>query len=168
MALPRLEVLAFLGALLLQGAYVLFYDAFKSYVYSGDSNNTGSVIEALDERVVEVREFLSADCDGPPARLWHVVPTPGPAQCLALRPQMQKPGKKRGEPESASPLLYGRVSCDMLRHADGGFVDICSDEDCSEEGCQRISIVPEGECGSSFTGFAGASWRCIQSSDMPK
>ncbi|CAE7443359.1 unnamed protein product [Symbiodinium microadriaticum] len=162
MALLRLEVLAFVSALLLQGVYVQFYDIFATS--SGPANITASDAEA--EVAVEVREFLSADCDGPPARLWHVVPF-NPA-CMALRPQMQKPGKTSHEALASAPMLYGRVSCDTLRDAEGGFVEICSDEDCSEEGCQRVSVVPEGECGTSFTGFAGASWRCIKSTDIPK
>ncbi|CAE7500502.1 unnamed protein product [Symbiodinium sp. CCMP2456] len=163
MALPRLEVLVFVSALLLQGVYVQFYDIFATSSGSGPANITASAAEA--EVAVEVREFLSADCDGPPARLWHVVPF---TACMALRPQMQKPGKTSHEALASAPMLYGRVSCDTLRDAEGGFVEICSDEDCSEEGCQRVSVVPEGECGTSFTGFAGASWRCIKSTDIPK
>mmetsp|Transcript_4021 Transcript_4021/g.9443 ORF Transcript_4021/g.9443 Transcript_4021/m.9443 type:complete len:162 (-) Transcript_4021:23-508(-) len=161
MALLRLEVLVFVSALLLQGVYVQFCNIFANS-FSGPANITASAL-AETEAVVEVREFLSPDCDGPPARLWHVVPF---SACMALRPQMQMPGSSHEV--SASAPFYGRVSCDTLRDAEGGYVEICSDEDCSEEGCQRVSVVPEGECGTSFTGFAGASWRCIKSTDMPK
>ncbi|CAE7197096.1 unnamed protein product, partial [Symbiodinium pilosum] len=126
-------------------AYMQFYDAFAHYFSSGGGKDAESAdVETEPEDVVEVREFMSADCDGPPARLWHVALSPsGHAQCLALRPQMQRPGQSGREGESTAPMMYGRVSCDMLRHAEGGFVDLCSDDECSEPGCQRFGIVPE-------------------------
>ncbi|CAE8732620.1 unnamed protein product, partial [Polarella glacialis] len=63
--------------------------------------------------------------------------------------------------------LFGRVSCDSLMHEEGGYVELCADEGCSEEGCAKVFVVPEGKCGSSFTGFAAASWRCVSASDVP-
>uniref|UniRef100_A0A7S2J491 Uncharacterized protein n=1 Tax=Alexandrium andersonii TaxID=327968 RepID=A0A7S2J491_9DINO len=109
---------------------------------------------------VEVREFLASGCEGPPARLWHIRPSE-PGACLSLRPKMSTPGAGRGAHSFGPEVLYGRVTCADLRRPEGGFVELCSSEGCQKEGCVRIPVMGEGECGGSFTGFAAASWRCV-------
>eukprot|EP00930_Biecheleria_cincta_P020593 TRINITY_DN15458_c0_g1_i1.p1 TRINITY_DN15458_c0_g1~~TRINITY_DN15458_c0_g1_i1.p1 ORF type:complete len:158 (+),score=31.45 TRINITY_DN15458_c0_g1_i1:84-557(+) len=149
----RPELLAVLGALVAQATTSL--------------EGTAAVERASDEPedVVEIKEFLSGDCEGPPARLWHIQPGSS-MQCLNLRPRMATPGQAAVKVSGQD--LYGRVSCSSLREPEGGFLELCSDRSCSQEGCQKVSIVQEGSCGFSFTGFAAASWRCIKASEMPE
>ena len=66
--------------------------------------------EAMRE-AVQVNEYLSADCEGPVARQWHIRPA-SRGECLALRPRMSTPsGAGRGAHSVANEVLFGRVSC---------------------------------------------------------
>eukprot|EP00927_Polykrikos_kofoidii_P018291 TRINITY_DN18458_c0_g1_i2.p1 TRINITY_DN18458_c0_g1~~TRINITY_DN18458_c0_g1_i2.p1 ORF type:complete len:219 (-),score=43.53 TRINITY_DN18458_c0_g1_i2:54-710(-) len=111
---------------------------------------------------VEVKEFLGARCEGPAARVWHIPPAPV-GTCLNLRPRMTKPGEGgRTQAQSvAQETLFGRVSCSEMRREGGGFVEICSSASCDPASCFRVGVVKEGSCGTSFTGFAAATWRCV-------
>lgn len=122
--------------------------------------------------VVEVREFLSGGCQDPPSRVWYIrPPEPGAAStCMRMRPKMVTPGPAgRGAHSMAPEVLYGRVSCGDLRRPGpdgGGFLELCETDDCEPDRCMRINVVEEGACGTSFTGFAAASWRCVPASSV--
>eukprot|EP00435_Cladocopium_sp_Y103_P072123 s72_g39.t1 len=155
----RLEILILVAAVLIQLFYVQIYEFLISMKNQSPAKP--------QTEIIEVSEFHSSTCEGPPARVWLIRPGPteGPpghsedAPCISIRPEMKVPGAAGAG--AVAEQLYGRVSCDTLRHEEGGFLDLCSDESCSEAGCQRIPSVGEGECGTSFLGFAAASWRCI-------
>eukprot|EP00434_Breviolum_minutum_P011499 symbB.v1.2.010138.t1/scaffold618.1/size180184/15 len=153
----RLEIAILVAAVVIQLFYSKIYDKLISTTTKGTAH-----LEPRTE-IIEVSEFHSPACEGPPARVWLIRP---PRQesgedtpCISIRPEMKIPGKS--DAATAGEQLYGRVSCATLRHEDGGFLDLCSDESCNEAGCQRLPSVGEGECGTSFLGFAAASWRCI-------
>eukprot|EP00928_Gymnodinium_smaydae_P019578 TRINITY_DN17521_c0_g1_i1.p3 TRINITY_DN17521_c0_g1~~TRINITY_DN17521_c0_g1_i1.p3 ORF type:complete len:208 (-),score=47.52 TRINITY_DN17521_c0_g1_i1:159-782(-) len=111
-----------------------------------------------EEEVVEVTEYLSSACEGPPARIWHLRPA-APGTCLTLQPRMRTPIKGGGGRETlADRVLHGRVSCAELRR---GSVEICRDSTCDASTCQRVGVTGEGQCGFSFAGFAAATWRCV-------
>ena len=123
MMLPRLEIMVLALAVVVQLLYVQFYDAFMNW--SGHVN--GTLVEE-HQVVVEVKEFLSPDCDGPPARVWHIPPA---STCISVSPPAL----------GGSAALFGRVSCESLRDEDGGFVELCSEDSCSEEGCHRLGLL---------------------------
>lgn len=112
------------------------------------------------KEMVEIREFLTHDCDSPAARVWHVH-LEEPGACLSLRPRLSQPGGARTQ-EVASTTLYGRVSCEGLR---AGTLELCYSSSCQD--CTEVPVKPEGECGSSFIGYAAASWRCVPEADDP-
>mmetsp|Transcript_17900 Transcript_17900/g.31390 ORF Transcript_17900/g.31390 Transcript_17900/m.31390 type:complete len:161 (+) Transcript_17900:101-583(+) len=156
----RWELFALLVAILAQVLYMQFYDAFLGTEDAKPAEATKVGEGSLVRDVLEVQEFLSADCEGPAARLWHLRPG-SDMQCLNLRPRMKAPGSSG---TSIAQALYGRASCESLRQ---GYVELCSEEGCSADGCKKVGVVEEGACGMSFTGFAAASWRCISESDIP-
>merc|ERR1712183_1177814 len=110
---------------------------------------------------VEVSEYLARGCDGPPARVWHIDQRI-PGSCISLRPKMTAPNTGKGAAQHLGPqVLYGHVSCEILRNRSAGFIELCQDETCDPSGCQRVGLMPEGQCGFSFRGFAASSWRCV-------
>ncbi|CAE8706212.1 unnamed protein product [Polarella glacialis] len=87
-AVPRYELLVTVVALVVQAIYGQLYDAYSSgmsEVFSlarlalwgdGVGELQTSAGSADSELVMQVSEFLSGDCQGPPARLWHLRPGP--------------------------------------------------------------------------------------------
>eukprot|EP00929_Paragymnodinium_shiwhaense_P016873 TRINITY_DN125563_c0_g1_i1.p1 TRINITY_DN125563_c0_g1~~TRINITY_DN125563_c0_g1_i1.p1 ORF type:complete len:196 (+),score=39.83 TRINITY_DN125563_c0_g1_i1:91-678(+) len=125
----------------------------------------------LQQHIIEVKEYLSSGCEGPPARVWRVPLTSDPSSCLKLRPQLAVPGSDGSSGEGggggggasagvAAVVLHARASCEEMRNSDGGSIELCTDDTCGQ--CERMGVVREGECGASLIGFPAASWRCLQ------
>mmetsp|Transcript_84974 Transcript_84974/g.168673 ORF Transcript_84974/g.168673 Transcript_84974/m.168673 type:complete len:193 (+) Transcript_84974:89-667(+) len=126
-----------------------------------DRATNAPVAEEADAvQAVEVHEFLSETCEGPAARFWRIEPST-PGTCLTIRPKMLTPGAGGNSRGLTPEVFHGRISCEELRRPNGGFIELCGDAACAPERCIRIPVMPEGRCGSSFTGFAGATWRCV-------
>ena len=117
----RLEIAILVAAVVIQLFYSKIYDQLISTTTKGTAH-----LEPRTE-IIEVSEFHSPACEGPPARVWLIRP---PRQesgedtpCISIRPEMKIPGKS--DAATAGEQLYGRVSCATLRHEDGGFLDLC-------------------------------------------
>ena len=118
----RLEILILVAAILIQLFYVHIYELFISLKGQSPAKPRADIIE--------VSEFHSSNCEGPPARVWLIRPGPPghseDAPCISIRPEMKVPGQAAGTAGAAAvEQLYGRVSCDTLRHEEGGFLDLC-------------------------------------------
>ena len=118
----RYELLVLGSALLIQFLYMHFYESHSSTSVSQAApgvEKDGSSVQGASEtqlpELIEVNEYLSADCHGPPARVWRippvtkVVPSGKGAEaelpCIAIRPQMTAPGESASR--TLAENLYG-------------------------------------------------------------
>eukprot|EP00933_Yihiella_yeosuensis_P082379 TRINITY_DN9622_c0_g2_i1.p1 TRINITY_DN9622_c0_g2~~TRINITY_DN9622_c0_g2_i1.p1 ORF type:complete len:167 (-),score=27.09 TRINITY_DN9622_c0_g2_i1:76-576(-) len=166
--MARFELVALVAAIALQVIYTNLYDSFFSSKALKESEQKTSDLSSRTtptRDLVEVHEFLDSSCEGPAARVWKFMPGP-PGSCTSLRPRFTLPGSEAETRDVSSQALYGRVSCASLKHEDGGHIELCSDDHCSE--CRIVSVMQQGECGFSFAGFAAAKWFCYSDPDVPR
>lgn len=168
--MARWELTVIATSVALHFAYRWVYETIQTTAYSGSVPwQNATVAPAAPPAAppvepgllaIEVTEYLSSSCEGQPARVWYVPPAE-PGECVSLRPKLAHTGTGRGAEELAQ-TMHGRVSCQSMR---SGSVQMCSEAGCKGP-CVELGIVREGTCGTSFIGFASATWRCVPEADM--